>query len=225
MIKGLIDKDHKVLVGIEHFSHLEQPDMDAYFKGELSEKDLIKTVKLNNFEDYKEQLWLPVRNGGWSFGLNAPRWLTGKINAVGYDLLSDIEKQVLPENFSIGSDAYKKRILDLFGGGGHGGEGFPGFDKFFQAQSAWDDTSADQLIKNHTENPEAVIVVLFGDFHVSHGGGLPDRLSARGFDDYITISQSCGDNLGDKELIELLGFNSDPAYGYRADFVRAVKCQ
>ncbi len=219
IIKGLIDRGRRVFVAIEHISYLEQNALDAYLNGKLSEDNLKKAAKIKDLASWKEQLLLPIYFGGWSFGINAPRWLTGKINAVGYDLLSSEEKMLLPQDFTLGNDLYKKRILDALGGG-HGGFDF---EKFFQAQSAWDDTSALQIINILKKDPSAVVVVMFGDFHISYGGGLPDRLRARGVSNMVSISQYCGETYTKDELLFLT--QPHPLYGARGDYVVPSRCQ
>lgn len=219
VIKGLMARKFKVNVGIEHFSYLEQQAIDAYLSGNLTEENLLKTVKLTGFESWREQMQLPLQSGGWSYGINAPRWLTGKINAVGYDLLSLLEKNILPPDFTLGSENYKLRMLEIMGAT----HPFEGFDKMFQAQSAWDDTSALTLINLLKQDPQSVFVVLFGDFHIAYGGGLPDRLKQRGFTDAVTFSQICSEDFSASELDAAVKPHS--VYGPRADYVVVAQCQ
>lgn len=219
VIRELMKKGHRVNVGIEHFSYLEQPAIDAYLKQKLPQSNLINTVKISGFDSWREQMLLPLSSGGWSYGLNAPRWLTAKMNAVGYELLSDLEKQVLPPDFTLGSAAYRKRMQDLMGLIHPNAS----FDKMFEAQSAWDDTSAWTLIRLINSEPDSVFVVLFGDFHIIYQGGLPERLQGRGYNKAITFSQVCLDGLTAAQIdAEML---PHPEYGPRADYIVTAFCQ
>lgn len=219
VIRQLIQKGHRVNMGIEHFSYLEQPAIDAYLNKTLPEAALVNTVKLSGFESWREQMLLPLTSGGWSYGLNAPRWLTGKINAVGYELLSDIEKQILPPDFTMGSAGYKKRMQDLMGII----HPTASFDKMFAAQSAWDDTSAWTLLRLMKNDPDSVFVVLFGDFHIAYQGGLPERLRGRGHTEAMTFSQVCLDGLTPLQMEQEMKPHAD--YGPRADYIVPAICQ
>jgi uncharacterized iron-regulated protein len=66
-----------------------------------------------------------------------------------------------------------------------------------------------RALQHLDENPEDILVIIVGDFHVSYGGGLPDRLRARGAADVVTISQ----------VLEKDEVKVHPKYGARADFV------
>jgi uncharacterized iron-regulated protein len=218
VIKGLMARGFKVNVGIEHFSYLEQEALSAYLRGQLKEADLLKTVQLTGFENWKEQLFLPLSGGGWSYGLNAPRWLTSKIAAVGYDLLSALEKQILPADFTLGNEGYRRRSMEAMGMV----HPSTAFNNIFAAQSAWDDTSAMTIERLMTADPESVMVVMFGDFHIAYNGGLPDRLTQRGWTDWISVSQFCVDGFSPAQLTDSL--KPDAAYGLRATYLRPVIC-
>jgi uncharacterized iron-regulated protein len=65
-------------------------------------------------------------------------------------------------------------------------------------------------------HPEQILVIIVGDFHATYGGGLPDRLRARGAD-VLTISQVNLSGLsGDEENGEIL---PDEKFGPRAEYI------
>lgn len=219
LIELLIERNFKVNVGLEHFSYLEQPALDAYLDKKLAESSLLKTVRISNFDSYRDQTLLPLKSGGRTYGLNAPRWLTGKINAVGLSLLSPLERQVLPIDFQLGRPEYKERFMQAMGMV----HPSPSLDNIFAAQSAWDDTSAATLAELTTKEPQSVFVVLFGDFHIAYGGGLPNRFSSRSKVPWISISQFCVDGLS-RDQIEKES-KPDIKYGQRADYVVPTLCE
>ncbi len=71
-----------------------------------------------------------------------------------------------------------------------------------------------ELLRAH---PEQVLVIIVGDFHASYGGGLPDRLRARGVTSMLVISQVNRFGLDDDETRRLVV--PDPRHGVRADYV------
>jgi hypothetical protein len=93
--------------------------------------------------------------------------------------LTDQQRQLLPPDFSRGRTLYYDRFLEVMSGGAHP---LPpaALERFFWAQSLWDDTMAWKVLEWHQLNPDDDIVVIVGDFHATYGGGLEDRLRARG---------------------------------------------
>lgn len=207
----------KVHVGIEHLSYLDQPLIDSWLQNKISEQQLLSGSKWNGKFDYwRNQLVAPIFFNGWSFGLNAPRWLTGKIFWGGLDHLHPAERAVLPKDFALGSELYKERIRAAMGG--HGSEAQ--IQYFFEAQSAWDDTSAVTTKAIMDADPQAILVVLFGDFHVAYGLGLENRLRSRGFDKILSVSQACrNEAISEQDLI-----GPHPKFGTRADIVALHDC-
>jgi len=129
--------------------------------------------------------------------------------------LSDEERSWLPPNFQLGNDLYFERFATAVRE--HGDLQEDVVRNFFAAQSAWDDTMAWQARDFLIANPDQVLVIIVGDFHASYGGGLPDRLRARGVTSVLVISQVNAFGLSDEEIQSLI--RPDPRHGMRADFV------
>jgi hypothetical protein len=89
--------------------------------------------------------------------------------------------------------------------------------KYFTVQSLWDETMAYSTVQYMENNPNSIFIIIVGDFHASFGGGLPDRLRARGINKLLTISQVDFTGLNNIERKELM--TPHPSYGKRADFV------
>lgn len=121
----------------------------------------------------------------------------------------------LPPDFRLGNARYFERFVEAVGQ--HGGLSESMVRNFFAAQSAWDDTVAWQAVEYLRGHPDQVLVIIVGDFRAIFGGGLPDRLRARGAANVLVISQVNASGLDDAELQQSL--RPDPRYGVRADFV------
>lgn len=147
--------------------------------------------------------------------LNAPEQVTRALAERGLDGLSDEERGLLPPGFTPGSTAYFERFAREVQQ--HGPMSESTVRTFFAAQSAWDDTMAWQAARFLAAHPEQVLVIIVGDFHASFGGGLPDRLWARGVTKTVVISQVDARGLDEAALRALLV--PDSQYGPRADFI------
>lgn len=176
LIKALREMPYKLSVGLEFMWYTDNKTIENYRLGQISEEEFLKSWRGGfSFDLYKAQLIVPILDRGeFSLGLNLPSRISSKIGKVGLEGLNDEEKSFLPPNFTLGRESYRKRFVDQMGG--HGG---PNIDKYFAAQSAWDDTMAWQSVNFMKEHPDQVLVIVVGEFHVQYGGGLPDRLQSR----------------------------------------------
>lgn len=202
-----------VSVGLEFLAWVHQASVDEYFDGKLAEADFLKAVEWggNPFSDYRDQALFSRQTGGRLIGLNAPRKLTGAISKRGVEGLTAEEVALMPPGFELGRKEYRERFDAIMGG--H--VPVQALDRYFAAQSTWDETMAWQVASYLGANPTHCVAVIVGDFHVNFGGGLPDRLRARGIVNVVTVSQVDTFSLTEPELTAELG--PDPRYGDRAD--------
>ncbi len=206
-----------VSVGFEFFEAQYQNLVDLWRHSEMSEEDFLKAIHWGAgfpFAAYRQQALAPRLDfGEQAVALNAKRSLTSKIASQGLDNLTEQERAELPAGFTLGNQRYFSRFKAIMQ------EHVPNpeaLSRYFAAQSVWDDTmafNAQQFVATH---PDQVLVIIVGEFHVQYGGGLPDRLRARGVS-VTTFS-----------LLNLKGLNSseqkeavEPTaeYGSRADYV------
>ncbi|MFN7262610.1 MAG: ChaN family lipoprotein [Pseudobdellovibrionaceae bacterium] len=215
LLQALRDRGLLVNVGFEFFDITQQPALTSYNTGEISEEDFLKQVNWKGFpfDDYRNQALFPQWNlNEQALALNAPRSITSKIARGGLDSLTPDERDHLPYDFSRGSQQYFERFKEAIG---HVGSD-EAMERYFLAQSAWDDTMAHSAA-DFMSFGEGVLVIIVGEFHVQYGGGLPDRLRARGVDRIWTISQVNIQGLSPVEQAkEIL---PSPKWGPRADFV------
>ena len=203
----------KVSVGLEFLNYTDQETISRYRAGDLSESDFLTQVKWGGipFDFYRNQLNFPDQNG-FSLGLNLPRSISGKISKQGLASLTDDDLLLMPPSFELGRDSYKTRFM--IAAGAH----CKVPDNCFAAQSAWDDTMAWQATQFVKTNPDQVLVIVVGEFHVQFGGGTPYRISARLPGAHIlTLSQVWAEGLSKAEIEQEL--QSSQTEGPRADFI------
>jgi uncharacterized iron-regulated protein len=217
VLETLREMGLSVSTGMEFFAYPFQNQVEAYLSGFLPEPEFLQQIEWGegfSFDFYRQQVLFPKLGSEFVVALNAPRSLTGQIVKVGLEGLSEAEKALLPPQFSIGNEKYFERFKRVMSGP-HMPTG-EALNRYFVAQSTWDDTmawKASQFLKAH---PDQVLVIIVGEFHVQYGGGLPDRLKARGIVP-TTFSLVNLQNLNDEEKInEVLPSETD---GARADFV------
>lgn len=198
---------HSLNVGMEFFNYTDQEKIDAYMSGALTEDEFLKSILWSGFpfDFYREQVLAPLKFGGHTYGLNIPRGITRKVSQSGLGSLTAEELKLIPPGFEVGNPAYKERFFDVM----KDHVTPEAFERYFVAQSLWDDTMAWKAIEAANRSPDSILVILVGEFHAAWGGGLPDRLRQRGWSKLLTIAQI-------QDQAELV---VNPTYGSRADFI------
>ncbi len=207
-----------VSVGMEFFSYPDQLAVDSWRRGDLAEADFLKKISWGQgfpFSSYRRQVQFPHLMSEFVVALNAPRSLTGKISKSGLESLSPEEQALMPPQFTLGNEAYFRRFQELMMGSGHVPTPAQ-LNNYFAAQSVWDETMAWKAQEFLQNNPHHVLVIIVGEFHVQYGGGLPDRLKARGLP-VTTFSLINLEGLSEVEQSQQVQPSSRD--GSRADFV------
>lgn len=209
----------KVSVGLEFINYTDQAFVDQYRGDRIDESQFLKSIGWSGFgfEFYKPQLNFPIiENGEKSLGLNLPRSITSKISKQGLVGLTAEDIALMPPDFHVGRDSYKARFMDAAGAHCKVPE------NCFAAQSAWDDTIAWQAVQFIQQNPEQVLVIIIGEFHVQYGGGTPDRILARWPSaNIVSLSQIWAEGMSDAEVADAL--LPSAVEGPRADFIWVSK--
>ncbi len=207
---------HKISVGMEFFTYTDQPHVNNYLSGQVSEESFLKAISWGglSFDFYRDQTLFPdLREGSQTLALNAPRSITGKVAKGGMDSLSAEDRRLLPPQFTLGRDSYKERFLKMMP---HIPSPEAGL-RYFTAQSIWDDTMAWQASEFISRHPEQTLVIVVGEFHVQYGGGLPDRLRARSTAPLLTVSQVNTHGLSEAEVAKEVQVSEEE--GPRADLL------
>ena len=217
VLQALKPRRLRVSVGLEFLAYPDQPWVDRFVRDEISEEVFLRAVRWGGtpFEWYRPLIAFPREAGGETVALNAPEQVTQALAPRRPEGLSDEERSLLPPGFTLGNAAYFERFAREVQQ--HGSMPESAVRNFFAAQSAWDDTMAWRAARFLEAHPEQVLVIIVGDFHASYGGGLPDRLWARGVTKTVVISQVHARGLDEAGLQALLA--PDPRDGPRADFI------
>ncbi|MBS0659870.1 MAG: ChaN family lipoprotein [Verrucomicrobia bacterium] len=171
IIRGLKQRGVDFAIGWEMFESPSQPLLDEWFARRLSTDALLtqtdfqkrwgKTSPL-----YEKMLRWSQLASVPSVALNAPRGLSRKL-AKG-EKLDSAEKRLLPAGFRPLEGGLENFISQM---GGHG----PGVDyaNYYRAQTLWDQSMADQILRAQRRQPQRKIVVFVGRGHVENGFGIP----------------------------------------------------
>lgn len=215
LIQTIAKQNKSVSLGMEFISFDHQKDLDTYVKGKTNDPEFLNAVgwKDNPFKYYKQQMLVTALSGGQIFGLNSPKELTNYVTKNGVEKLTSDQLSLMPPNFELGRESYKKRFFDKMSYiKHHGGD----LEFYFHSQSIWDDTMAWRISEIMKANPDSILVVQVGQFHIMYGGGLPDRLNERGVKNVKTLLQSSSFEGFSESQLE--SFIHDKKYGLISDY-------
>ena len=175
----------KIAIGMEMFRETQQPVLDRWVKGELTELEFLKASKWYetwgfDFGAYRDLLLFAKENRIDVIALNPPKDLQDAVHRNGLDNLPEDLRRKLPE---IGeTDPWQRVVLrGVFEGhAGHGG-GDEAFDSFLRVQLLWEETMAQKVV-DYLKSPRGEgkrMVTITGGWHVKYGFGLPKKVIRR----------------------------------------------
>ncbi|MFN7728395.1 MAG: ChaN family lipoprotein [Bdellovibrio sp.] len=218
ILRALRARGLRVSVAMEFFEYPFQALVDQYRAGTLPEPDFLSSIGWGSgfaFDFYREQVLFPQGSeGGRTVALNIPRAVTSQVARKGLSSLTPDQRLLLPPDFTRGNDRYFERFKKAVGG--HLPDAAAA-ERYFLAQSLWDETMAWQALKAVDTDPGQVLVIIVGEFHAQYGGGLPDRLKARGARQVWTFSEINLEGLTEQEQLKQI--QPDSIDGARAQFL------
>jgi len=180
----------QVSLGMEMFTRKQQPALDRWIAGKLSEKAFLKEVDWASgwkmdFAFYRDLLTFARDRNIPVIGLNAEKDL---IKAVGRSDLPDLataDRDRLPEMDM--SDPYQTALIKaIYAGHVASDNQLAGF---LRVQTLWDETMA-ETVANHLltclDGSQRMVVVAGGN-HIRHGNGIPRRVMRRLPTSYVLV--------------------------------------
>jgi len=166
-------------IGLEMVQQPYQSYLDEYIAGRISEKAMLRGVQWYDRWKYDFRLYRPIFNYAKAnkiplLALNIPKELTKRITKVGIAGLNQQQRRQLPTTIDRSNPQYRKRIKTVFGR--HATTSSKGFNKFFDAQLAWDEGMAFAAANYLKEHPNKNMIILAGSGHVINYEGIPSRL-------------------------------------------------
>ena len=183
IIEGLLAKGKDVVIGMEMFERSQQPILDRWSQGCLTEKEFLKEIHWEttwgmDYELYKGILDMAKSHHLQVLGLNVPRDLVRRVAENGTMKLSSEDKRRLPE-MDLTDRQHRAYIASIYKG--HGKGSAKGFENFYEAQCLWDEGMAESLSEflKSSQAEGKTVCVFAGSGHVVFNFGIPKRLYRR----------------------------------------------
>ncbi|MFN7987122.1 MAG: ChaN family lipoprotein [Thermoanaerobaculia bacterium] len=191
VLRELARAGRKVLVGLEMYPVAEQPVLDLWNSGTISEADFVeKSAWYRNWGyhwNYYRDIFLFCRDAKIPLhGVNVPRELVSDVRKKGFDGLTEEQKALIPPKIDVDSADHRRLFKAFFeeSDSMHSAS-MPEamWDGMFRAQCTWDAAMAWNAVAalKMANDPNAVMVVLIGSGHVAYGLGA-QRQAALWFD-------------------------------------------
>lgn len=184
----------KIALGMEMFVPSQQPILDRWSAGELSEKEFLKESRWYetwrmDFDYYRELLELARDLRIPILGLNAEKSLVAAVRAKPTAELTEAEQGQVPEMDL--DDPYQKAMTEAILGD-HGKHGAISADGFHRVQTLWDETMAASVVRylSDPDHGEHRLMVVAGGNHVRYGYGIPRRVFRRLPTSYVLVGST-----------------------------------
>jgi uncharacterized iron-regulated protein len=191
ILQGLIEKNRDVVVGMEMFERFQQPILDHWTEGRLTEEELLKEVKWETTWGMDYNLYKGILDEAKTrrlrvLCLNIERELVRRVGQQGIAGLSPEDRAKLPE-MDLSDKAHRHYMASIYKS--HQAGSAKDFESFYQAQCLWDEAMAETLSRflHSAEGREKTVLVIVGSGHVAFDFGIPKRLYRRNPILYKTI--------------------------------------
>ena len=190
VIEALQKTGRQVLIGLEMYPYTEQPYLDQWTQGLLTEEGFLQLSHwYKNWGyhwGYYRDIFLFARDHGLPmFAVNAPRDVVAAVRQKGFDSLTPEQAAHLPRQVDTSSDEHRALFRAFFGEDDplHGGMTPEQVEGMFAAQTTWDAAMAHNALRALAEHggPGSVLVVLAGTGHVVYGLGIQRQAVSQGF--------------------------------------------
>lgn len=172
----------QMALGLEMFSRSQQPVLDRWVAGELTEKEFLQQSGWfrhwgMNFGYYRELLDLARDRHIPVIALNAEKSLVRAITTKSPAELTPEQRAELPQ-MDLKDPYQRAQTLAILGDHSHGKLGAEGF---LRAQTLWDETMAESVARylGSPAGESRRMLVCAGGNHIRYGFGIPRRVFRR----------------------------------------------
>ena len=180
VIRALHDAGRTVMIGLEMFPYTEQPSLDHWSAGLLTETGFVTLSRWYEFWgyhwNYYRDIFLYARDNRIPmYGVNTPRSVVTAVRQKGIANLSDADKQRVPPHIDVDNPDhlafFQASMDDDNSVHGHMPESM--LKSMQAAQATWDASMAYNSVNVLKTAPaDSILVVLVGSGHVAYGVGI-----------------------------------------------------
>ncbi len=195
-IERLYAADPRLVLGFEMFPRSDQPVLDAWVHGGLSEADFLARSDWAHVWGFPPPLYMPIFRFARDhhipmIALNVSRRIVHLVAQRGWAgvPMADREGVGTP---APPSAAYRASLADAMAG--HGGPTMTPdrLNHFIDAQLVWDRAMAEAIAAQYAREPQRPVVALMGAGHMENRYGVPHQLDALGLGGALVLIPAHG---------------------------------
>ncbi len=193
-----------LVLGFEMFPRRIQPVLDAWIRGELTEKEFLEKTDWNEVWKYDPDLYMPLfrfarMNRLPIFAINVDMSLIGEVSQKGWDDVDDDKKEGVQTPREAHPD-YVKHLKDIFSRHSHVKEdekkedekSKQRFNRFVESQLTWDGAMAQELARVQKLGGDPLVVGVMGSGHLANRHGVPHQLEGLGLKSTVLLPWTLG---------------------------------
>jgi len=178
-------------IGLEFFQQPFQGPLDAYLDLRIDTSEMLAQTEYYDRWHFDYRLYAPILEFARGRGipvvaLNAPKEISSKVAQEGISGLSDTERAQFPAQLDHDVPGYRERLQAVFDE--HPEIQHMNFENFVEAQLIWDESMAERAARYLEAHPDAYLVVLAGDGHITRSG-IPARFTRRSGVEAVNVLQ------------------------------------
>lgn len=180
--KAMYKNDQDMILSMEMFERDVQPVMDKYLASEISEEEFKNNSRPwpNYQEDYRPLVEFAKVHDIYVLAGNIPRRMAAQYAKTGdFSLISEADKQYLPEKQLIEHGAYYEKFTNLMNNSDGAQHMILSKDKvelFYKAQTLKDDTMAESINNYVLAHKNTRVLHVQGAFHGDEHLGVVEKL-------------------------------------------------
>ncbi len=173
-----------LVLGFEMFPRADQPVLDQWVAGGLSEADFLARADWRHVWGFPPALYMPIfrfarDNRIPMRALNVSHGLVHRVGQLGWAAVPTADREGVGTPAEP-SAAYRQSLADVMSG--HGGPSMTPdrLRRFVDAQLLWDRAMAEAIAAQRARAPQRPVVALMGAGHIDDREGVPHQLEALG---------------------------------------------
>ena len=181
ILQAVSGRSPSLTVGMEFFQKPQQPIVDRYVQGEITEKEFLEAVDWKKTWGFDYHLYRPLMQLAREkryrvLAINAPNSLVRKVARTGLESLEPSERDQLPKEIDLTQSRHRALLQEIYNE--HTPRDLKQFEFFYEAQCVWDETMASHLAE-HLASGKGRLIAFTGNGHIVNKFGIPDRTVRR----------------------------------------------
>jgi uncharacterized iron-regulated protein len=181
ILQAVANRSPTLTMGMEFFQEHQQPILDRYVQGEMTEKEFLEAVDWKKAWGFDYHLYRPLMQFARErkyrvLAINAPNSVVRKVARTGLESLDPSERDQLPKDIDLNQERHRSFLQEIYTE--HSPRDLKEFEFFYEAQCVWEEAMASHLAE-HLASGKGRLIAFAGNGHIVNKFGIPDRTLRR----------------------------------------------